>query len=148
MKQFFIISLLVLTSCAQANKDNDEESRKLIETFFTTYEKNSIERALDELFSTNAYFAMLPSHNLDEVKEKLVSYTDSIGKYCGYEIIAKKTIGKSMIHYSCIVNYELQPLRYSFTLYKPKDSWVLYNFQFDTEIVSELNESAKFYYIN
>jgi hypothetical protein len=54
MKQFFIISLLVLTSCAQANKDNDEESRKLIEIFFTTYEKNSIERALDELFSTNA----------------------------------------------------------------------------------------------
>ncbi len=91
---------------------------------------------------------MLPSHNIDEVKEKLISYTDSIGKYCGYEIIAKRTIGKSMILYSCIVNYELQPIRYSFILYKPRYSWVLYNCQFDTEIVNELNESAKFYYIN
>lgn len=90
---------------------------------------------------------MVPSHNIDNVKDRLTSYTDSIGKYCGYEIIAKRTIGKSMIHYSCIVNYELQPLRYSFILYKPKNSWVLYNFQFDSEIGTELNESAKFYYI-
>lgn len=47
----------LLTSCVQVNKNNDEESRKLIETFFITYERNSIEKALDELFSTNAYFA-------------------------------------------------------------------------------------------
>lgn len=145
MKFFLIILLFLLTSCVQVNKNNDEESRKLIETFFITYERNSIEKALDELFSTNAYFAMLPSHNIDAVKDKLVSYTDSIGKYCGYEIIARKSIGKSMLHYSCLVNYELQPLRFSFTLYKPKTSWMLYNFQFDTEAV---NESAKFYYID
>lgn len=144
MKQFLIMSLLVLTSYAQA-QDNDGESRKLIETFFTTYEKSNVEKALDELFSTNVYFSMVPSHNIDEMKKKLVTLIESIGEYCGYEIIAKKTIGKSMIHYSCIVNYERQPLRYTFILYKPKDSWVLYNFQFDAEIMNELNESAKFY---
>lgn len=117
----------------------------LLRGFFTTYEKD-VEKALDDIFSTNVYFTADLS-NIDRVKKQLMSYTDSIGKYCGYEIIAKRTIGNSMIHYSCIVNYEVRPLRYTFTLYKPKESWVLYHFGFDSNIEEELSESAKFYYI-
>lgn len=148
MKQLFVmLLLLVLFSCVQTRKTDDEEPRKIIETFFATYEKEGTEEALNEIFATNEYFAMLPVHSIGELKDKLSSYEDSVGKYCGYEIIGKRVIGKSMIHYSCVVNFELQPLRYSFTLYKPQNKWMLYNFKFDSDLVDELDESAKFYYI-
>ena len=139
MKQLFIMLLLVLTSCVQSNKVSDEGSRKIVETFFVTYESAGAEKALNEIFATNINFLKLPTHSIDELREKLKSCENTMGKYFGYEIIAKRVIG--------IVNYELQPLRYSFTLYKPKDRWMLYNFKFDSELTNELDESAKFYYI-
>ena len=147
MKQLFIMLLLVLTSCVQSNKVSDEGSRKIVETFFVTYESAGAEKALNEIFATNINFLKLPTHSIDELREKLKSCENTMGKYFGYEIIAKRVIGKTIVHYSCIVNYELQPLRYSFTLYKPKDRWMLYNFKFDSELTNELDESAKIYYI-
>ncbi len=143
MKHLIILSFLLLMSCEQ-KKSINLESEKLVDSFFGTYEGKGVGVALDEMFATNEYFN---SHSINEVKSKLVSYTDSIGKYCGYEIIARRVVGKSLVHYSCIVNYEVQPIRLLFTFYKPKDTWVLNNFQFSTDFVDELVESAKFYYI-
>lgn len=146
MKYFIILSFLLLTSCKE-KKSISLGTEKLIESFFATYKNKGAEIALDEMFATNVYFSTIHSHSIDEVKRKLISYTDAIGKYCDYEIVGRRVIGKSLIHYSCIVNYEVQPIRISFTLYKPKDTWVLFNFQFSTDFVNELDESAKFCYI-
>lgn len=121
-------------------KPTNSESEKLIESFFDTYKNKGVEMALNEIFATNAYFSMMHSHTTDEVKNRLTLYTDSIGKYCGYEIVSKRIIGKSLIHYSCLVNYEVQPIRFLFTPYRPKDKWILYNFQFSTDFIDELNE--------
>ncbi|BEG98212.1 hypothetical protein [Bacteroides sedimenti] len=146
MKHLIVLSFLLLTTSGQ-NKPTNLESEKLIESFFDTYKNKGVKMALNEIFATNVYFSMMHSNTTDEVKNRLTSYTDSIGKYCGYEIVSKRIIGKSLIHYSCIVNYEVQPIRFQFTLYKPKDKWLLYNFQFSTDFMDELDESAKFYYI-
>lgn len=147
MKKLFIMLLVVMTSCAQSQKSGDDDSRKIVETFFVTYEKGGADNALNELFSTNDYFYRLPANSIDDLRKELETHEKTMGKYCGYEIIAKRIVGKSVIHYSCIVNYELQPLRFSFTLYKPKDKWMIYNFKFDSEITDEIEESAKYYYI-
>ncbi|WP_291528471.1 hypothetical protein [Bacteroides sp. UBA939] len=125
----------------------DLESEKLIESFFDTYKSKGAEMALNEIFATNKYFSMMHSRSVGEVKSKLVSCTDSIGEYCGHEIVVRRVIGESLNHYSCIVKYEVQPIRLMLTLYKPQDTWVLFNFQFSTDFTDELDESAKFYYI-
>ncbi|WP_455585916.1 hypothetical protein [Bacteroides sp.] len=146
MRYFIVLLFLLLTSCEE-KKSTNLETERLIESFFDTYQDKGVKMALDEMFATNVYFSTMYSHGTDDVKKKLASYTDSIGKYCGYEIVARRVVGKSLIHYSCIVNYEVQPIRLLFTLYRPKDKWVLFNFQFLTDFVNELDESAKFYYI-
>ena len=104
MKQLFIMLLLVLTSCVQSNKVSDEGSRKIVETFFVTYESAGAEKALNEIFATNINFLKLPTHSIDELREKLKSCENTMGKYFGYEIIAKRVIGKTIVHYSCIMN--------------------------------------------
>lgn len=144
MKHIFLL-LFVLTSCTQGTKDDG--SCKLIETFFATYETNGVEKALDGVFNTNAYFSTVSNGNINKIKKELSSYTDSIGKYCGYEIVGKRIVGESIVHYTCLVKYETHPLRFSFIFYKPENIWMLYDFQYDMETMSELKESAKFYYI-
>lgn len=87
------------------------------------------------------------SQSVSEVKDRLIAYTDSIGEYCGYEIVSKRTIGNSLIRYSCVVKCEIQPTGFMLTLYKPKDKWLLFYFQFSMDFTNELDESSKFYYI-
>lgn len=145
MKYIVILLFLLLTSCEQ-KKATNLDSEKLIESFFDTYKDKGVEMALNKIFETNVYL-MMHSRSIEDVRNKLVSYTDSIGNYCGYEIVARRNIGESLVHYSCLANYEVQPIRFLFTLYKPQNKWILFNFQFSTDFINELDESSKFYYI-
>lgn len=146
MKYIIILSLLLLSSCNQKQVVH-ADSDVIIESFFNAYKNQSPRAALNEIFATNRYFETMHSQSIDEVKDRLISYADSIGQYCGYEIVSRRTIGHSLMHYSCVVKYEIQPIRFMFTLYKPKDKWLLFNFQFSTDFTNELDESSKFYYI-
>lgn len=146
MKYFIIFSILLLSSCNQ-KEITHTDSDVIIESFFKTYKNQSPKAALNELFATNKYFETMHSQNINEVKDTLISCTNSIGEYSGYEIVSKRTVGHSLIHYTCVVKYEIQPIRFMFTLYKPKDKWHLFNFQFSTDFTNELDESSQFYYI-
>lgn len=44
-----------------------------------------------------------------------------------------------------LVKYDRQPLRFSFTFYKAKDVWQLYNFEYIDRLIEELDESSKVY---
>lgn len=146
MKYIIILSLLLLSSCNQKQLIHDD-SDVIIDSFFNAYESESPRAALNEIFATNMYFENMHSQRMNEVKNKLISYVDSMGGYCGYEIVSRRKIGHSLIQYSCLVKYDIQPIRFMFTLYKPKDKWLLFNFQFSTDFMNELDESSKFYYI-
>lgn len=145
MKYFAILFVFLSISCVN-EKSSDLESDKLIDSFFDSYKDKGIETALNEIFATNMFFSKHYS-SVDEVKNSLISSANSMGKYCGHEVVSKCVIGKSVIHYTCVVKYEIQPMRFMFTLYKPQEAWILFNFQFSTEFTNELNDSAKFFYI-
>ena len=43
------------------------------------------------------------------------------------------------------MKYDRQPFRYIFEFYKPNEKWMLYSFKIDSEIDSEIEQSAKIY---
>lgn len=145
MKYFAILLLFLLVSCGQKNIVN-VETEKFIDTFFSAYKSEGVEKSLNEIFASNKYFAN-NAQSVANVKEQLISIADSLGKYCGYEVVSRNVIGTSLIHYTCIVNYEMRPIRFFFTFYKPQDSWALFEFEFSTDFVDELDQSSKFFYI-
>lgn len=139
----FIAIILLLLSCSEKG----QESTILVESFFLTYEEKGIYKALDNVFQTNEWLLKQSTSDIENLKKDLNAHISLIGNYCGYEIISERSIGKSLKHYSCIVKYDRQPLRFSFMFYKAGSSWVLYNFKYDDNLIDELDEAAKFYYL-
>ncbi|SDT51258.1 hypothetical protein SAMN05216490_3814 [Mucilaginibacter mallensis] len=111
-----------------------------IETFFKKY-KTSPDSAVEYLFSTNKLFTNVSQINL--LKAKLDTLQLTVGKYLGRELIVQKTPTPSLVLYSYIVKHENEPVRFTFMFYKPKNDWVLYRFNYDDQIDSELIDAAK-----
>jgi hypothetical protein len=138
-KLLFLGLILFFISC----KANSDTPQKIISNFFEIYETKKINDALNYIFQTNEYLTKHSQIELEHVKESLHSLLDVIGNYYGYEILSQNSIGENIIHYCYIVKYDTQPVRFNFIFYKPSDTWVLYNFNFDNNIMDELDEVIK-----
>ena len=143
MKQFIYIGLVLLfVSC----NEKVEKPKSFVISFFGTYERQGIEMALDSISQTNKYMISESHDALENLKESLISHTNAIGNYHGYEFISEYSISENIKHYTCVVNYDKQPLRFNFTFYKSDNSWVLYSLNFDNNMMEELDDMAKFHY--
>jgi len=140
-KSFFFF--LLLLSC----NEKSQEPKLLIKDFFISYETRGLPEALDNIFKTNEWLLEQSKDGINKIKDDLLSYISHIGNYCGYEILSERSIGKHLKHYVCIVKYDRQLLRFSFVFYKAESLWVLYSFKYDQTLVEEIEETAKFYYL-
>ncbi|GHT42528.1 hypothetical protein FACS189437_10470 [Bacteroidia bacterium] len=145
MKQFiFLVLIVFFISCE--NKSKNEYPKYLVDNFFEIYETKGANDALDNIFQTNEYMIKQSKSDIETLKESLYSHLNTVGNYHGYEIISEYSLGKSISHYCCVVKYDKQPIRFNFTFYKAKNSWVLYGLNFDNNIMGELDDMAKFHY--
>jgi hypothetical protein len=122
-----------------------QEPKALIDSFFNVYKTKGVDKAFDGIFSTNPWMIQRSKDEIDNVKVQLKSIIQIVGEYYGYEKITQKSIGESFQLFSYLVKYDRQPIRFTFMFYKAKDTWKLYNFQFDQDLKEELGESAKVY---
>lgn len=141
-KVTFTLLIMLLISC-----DRNQKPINLIKTFFQVYQNEDSNAALDNIFRTNQYLLQQSNGDIENIKKELNAIIKITGNYCGYEIISHRSIGNSLIHYSCIVKYSKQPLRFSFMFYKANNLWALYNFKYDTNLADEIDDASKFYYI-
>ena len=142
----FIFIVLSISSCKEKQFTVKEPSN-IINDFFYTYKNESSEKALYEIFQTNSQLFRESKNKIDEVLSKLNHITSVVGKYCEFELISEKGIGSSLKQYSYLVKYEYQPLRFRFTFYKINDSWKLISFRFDDDLVEELSDASKIYFL-
>lgn len=121
--------------------------KELSEQFFKTYEEKGSSEALDELYSTSSWIDKAQDAVLN-LKNQIAGLNESyVGKYYGYELITEKKISDSYVLRSYLVKFDRQPIRYTFQFYKPNDTWTIYSFQYDGNLSSELEESAKLFFI-
>ncbi len=136
MKIIHLTLLLMFQSILFFGQDTPE---KITENFFKIYVNNK-KNALDTIFFTNKYFSQ---EQTNEVSKKLNDLVSIIGDYCGNEFIQKQSAGNSFVLYKYVVKYERQPLKFTFVFYKPKETWVLYNFNFESDLDTDLENVAK-----
>ncbi|HRJ28235.1 MAG TPA: hypothetical protein PLV21_10510 [Cyclobacteriaceae bacterium] len=103
-------------------------------TFFDKYENESIDSAIDYLFSTNKWMAD-SKDEVNQIKTNLNESVRGLGKYYGYENISSQDINKNVKQYVFQLRYDLQPLRFKVTFYKPDNEWRVQNFQYDSKLI-------------
>ncbi len=113
-----------------------------LERFFNKYRYEPME-AVDYIFSKNPIFEGEAADQAQNVKDKLASAIPVLGRYYGREPITKKEIGTSLVLYSYLIQYERQPIRFTFKFYKPDREWFLLSFAFDDNLSDEIEEAAR-----
>lgn len=140
-----IVSLLLLITSLNFTFAQ-KEYHEVIDKFLEEYKKDPI-KGIDYVFSTNKWMSR-NQDGLDNLKNQLKNSLELIGEFNEFEKITEKSVGQSLKLISYLAKYDRQPLRFTIILYKPKDLWQVQNFKFDDTIGSELEESAKIYFLN
>lgn len=135
----FLLAFITTTQLLQGQG----QSENITESFFKTYKENPT-KAYENLFTNNKWMKDKKS-DVETVKIKLSDLLNGLGVYYGYELITGKSAGESYVLKSFLIKYEKQPLRFTFVLYKPGNSWQIQNFTYDANIDEELEEAAKAY---
>ena len=117
----------------------------IVNNFFQKYKVEGSSSAIDYIFSTNTLGT--DKKQLDGLKSKLDSTRNVIGTYYGYSLITRKSVSSDLILVTYLVKHNKQPIRFSFIFYKANNNWSLFKFQYDDEVISELEDSGKIYFI-
>ncbi|WP_299781504.1 hypothetical protein [uncultured Formosa sp.] len=142
MKKLLIVLLISISGHVFSQSGPED----LIKDFFTTY-KADAGKAVKELYATNIWTERIKD-DIDKIIGTVNGFTENyMGKYYGYEKITTKKFSESLVLYSYLVKYDRQPLRFIFKFYKPDDKWVLLSYSLDDNLGSEIEESAKLYYL-
>lgn len=143
--KFFIILLFFSFSITSIGQNSPEE---IVAEFFTVYKNDGASKALDNLYANNKWMSRA-TDDITQLKQQIGTLNeDYVGKYYGYELIVKKKLSNSFILMSYLVKYDRQPIRFTFQFYKPSDNWRTHSFKYDGGIDTEIEESAKVYYLD
>jgi hypothetical protein len=124
------------------NKILQSKTDSIINDFFSFYSKSSKE-AIKYIFSLPTDISEISKVDLEK---KYLLQEKRFGNFYDYSELIKIQPSSDIQLISCLVKHEKVALRISFTFYKPNKEWKLYNFSFDTNIVSEMEEAEKIYY--
>jgi hypothetical protein len=116
-----------------------------IAVFFKKYKDEGVSTAINYIFSSNTL--LTDTTQLADLKNKVDSTRRNIGKYYGNSLIIKKNVSPDLVLLTYLVKHEKQPIRFSFIFYKADENWMLYKFQYDDQVISELEDSGKIYFI-
>ena len=143
MRRLILITLFIAASIDTSFGQNECEN--IIKDFFGIYKDEGSESALDMLFSTNSWMVSRSQDDIENIKLQLSGVTNIAGAYFGYESITQKKVGESLKLYSYLVKYDRIPIRFTFTFYRPDNEWMIFNFQYDQNLMDELEEAAAAY---
>ena len=141
MKQISILFILVLVTYSTYGQKSPED---IANNFFALYKKDSIDMAMNYLFSTNKYSSD-SQEGINNLKNNLTLSRSQVGKFIGYELLQKKVAGHDVELLTFLVKHERLPLTFRILFYKPSNDWQVQNFKFDDKVDEELEEASKIY---
>jgi len=113
-----------------------------IHTFFSKIKAGKVEEAVDFVYSDNPWLQKMPDQ-IQTIKNQLMSLDKLVGSYQSHEKLLEKVVADRYAYLYYFVAYDRQPLRFTFAYYKPKDRWMLFSFQFNTDITDQIAEEVK-----
>src|SRR3954447_23602990 len=76
--------------------------------------------------------------DIDETRDQTQQLIDqsaaSMGKPVGFELLARRQLGASLLRYECLLKLERHPLRCTIFFYKGADTWTPMQVTFDQDV--------------
>ena len=135
-----VFCLVCFISFAPVSAQNS--TRDITDKFFKLYAEDP-GKAIEYGFSTNKWVMEKNMAGVENVRLKLLNLITLIGDYRGYEMINEEVIGESLKLQSYMMKYDRQPIRFTFIFYRPGESWVVQNCQYDAKLTDELEELGR-----
>ncbi|WP_396632867.1 hypothetical protein [Maribacter sp. R86514] len=139
MKKVFLIFAFLL--CCASSLTAQKASSDITNKFFEIFENDALQ-AIDYAFATNPY---LESEKLaiETLKNKYKKAISQTGTYLGFEKITEKDIVDRYKVCSFLLRYEKMPIRFTFIMYRAKETWCVNQLYYDSSMQLELEASAK-----
>ena len=102
--------LLIQFSFSQSNQEGYLDLSK---SFFSKYQNQGFDKALDFIFSTNQYLN-IKDDQVVNTKKKIKESSNLIGEFVSYNLITVKKATDDFVYCSYLVKYTRQPLRFTF----------------------------------
>ena len=139
-KQIKLVGLMMLIFASSNILKAQTTIEEFTNDFFYLYE-NSFDEAFS--FLTKDTLKNADHLTVDNLKRQFLNSIARIGFYTGYEKILENSVGNSLMLVTYLIKHEKRPYRLSTILYKPKDKWVILEFNIDEKPIADLKESWK-----
>lgn len=140
----FLLAITIFACNGFSQSVKEKKPEEIAKSFFDYVERGQLKEGFNYITSTNKYFSDAAGQ-VDQLHNNYQEATKGFGNFSGYELLDKGFAGNSLVHLSYLIKYERTPLRLSLTFYKPDEKWVLYDLQYDSDILEELKESTSVY---
>jgi hypothetical protein len=140
MRKLLLLTCLGLFFCTIRVQAQQQTPADISKKFFELYATKPMD-AIDYIFVDVKKNKQI-NDDITAIKKNLKVTIDQDGEYYGYELITEKGVGNNFKLLSYMVKYDKQPVRFIFIYYKPKDTWKIYTFQFNTNMDDELTNAA------
>ena len=140
MRKLYLLTCLGIFLCTISVKAQEQTPASISKKFFELYATKPTD-AIDYIFADVKKNKQI-NDDITAIKKNLKVTIDQDGEYYGYELITEKGVGSNFKLLSYMVKYDKQPVRFIFIYYRPKDTWKIYTFQFNTNMDDELTNAA------
>lgn len=132
-------ALIALTCIVPDTVFCQATSKEILDRFFELYLEEGSDKAIDYVYSTNKWM-IRNGEVIENIKTRLGKATSILGTYYGYEPIEEKQLGSNFARYTFLLRYDRQPIKFTFTLYRPNDRWQVHNLKFDDQLEDDLDD--------
>ena len=131
MRYLMALALCVMLS-SKAGAQEVADPRLWIEDFMQTLVSDGVDAAHKKL--QVSHLGKTRPHAIGGIRENMEA-AESHGKGLGYEFVAKRELGKSVVVFGYYVKRELSPVLWKFVFYSPyPKKWILVNFSLSDEL--------------
>jgi hypothetical protein len=113
----------------------------IVKQFFAILKEQKSAAAVDYVFGTNP-LAQDMKGQITQVKSQFAAVEPLLGELRGHDVVLKKTLADRYTYLLVFAAYDKQPLKIEFVFYKASDKWVVQNFAFNTDFMSDLKALA------
>ena len=145
-KRMVLVLIVIALSpgSARAESGKADEPSAIADRFFETVKSGEASQAIDRMFKTNPWFEKNPDQ-VQKLRTSFLSLNGLVGEYLGNELLLEKKVSTRYVYRYYFALYERQPIKVELEFYRPRDTWMLLNFAFNADVVSDLKEAAKYH---